>query len=298
MIKTHMSTPLVSIVILSALRFNSTRACLKSIARHTKDIDYEIIIIDMGLDNKIKRWLLKTQSKDKRIRVILNHSNIGISAGRNQGLKLASGNFVVFMDNDIIVQNSWLKKLLFCAARRKNAAAFGSKLICRNNYVYFCDKYLFDRKINGRARIGIKVIEPLKKTDPRINAEKIVPWYPTGCLMVKTKTMKQLGGFDEKLPFVEEDKDLCLRIRKAGKQIVYCPGSSVIHHRIQDNQYDNKVRYRNLKQIKKNIVYFEKKWSRRVDLIYSLNALRRIGYSDVLIQNMRNGELKEFFTII
>jgi len=293
-----MSKPLVSIILLSALRMKCTQKCIESIFQNTKEIDFEIIIVDMGNDSVLKKWLERLTSLNANIKVIFNHNNVGTSRGRNQAIKEMSGKYAVFLDNDTIVTRLWLYHLLEALNRWPQASLFGAKLICPNGYIYFCDKYIYDNEASEQKRIGIKITRNLKNDSPGANEELEVSWYPTGCLLAKKEILEKLGGFDENLVFVEEDKDLSLRARKAGSRIIYCPKSVVIHERTHDEVYDNFVRFANISRIKEDISYFESKWQRKVDLIYSRQCLDDLGYSDDLIDSMLSGELEGIFTLV
>lgn len=292
-----MKQPLVSIIVLSALRQNSTQECLKSIDRFTA-ISHEIIVVDMGYSHSIRQWLNQERAQRKNFKLILNSQNVGTSRGRNQAIGLAKGKYIVFLDNDTLVKPFWLEYLLQTAKRWPNGAMFGPKLVYTNNYVYFCDKYIFDQKMDNVRRIGLKILNPLRQNDSAANTETAVPWCPTGCLMIKREVLDILKGFDENLVFVEEDKDLSLRVRRLGKEIIYCPLSTVIHDRPQDNIYDSRVRFNNLRQIDADIKYFESKWACKVDLIYSKQALQYLGYSDRLIDDMLADSLGKFFSLV
>ncbi|MBP7087896.1 MAG: glycosyltransferase [Candidatus Omnitrophica bacterium] len=291
-----MIKPLVSIIILSALRKACTQRCLKSIDKFTM-VSHEIIIVDMGGDKNIKKWLIGEEKKRNNLKVIFNAGNVGTSRGRNQGIKIAQGKYIVFLDNDIVVSKYWLFALIETFRRWPKIASAGSKIICPNNYVYIGDKYIYDTNDKGIRKIGLKVIKPYLSSDSKINIEKEVPWYSTGCLMVYSSILKNIGAFDENLFSIEEDKDLCLKIKKIGKKIIYCPKSYVIHDRIRDSFYENHIRYKDIGRLKKDISYFEAKWDRKVELIYSKKALKDIGYSEILIKQMTIGRLKDFFSV-
>ncbi len=293
-----MPKPLVSIILLSALRMNCTRKCIESIFLHTSNISFEIIIVDMGNDETLKQWLMGLSIIYPNIKVIFNQYNVGTSKGRNQAVCAAQGKYVVFLDNDTVVTGLWLKHLLSTANRWPRASLVGAKLICPNDYVYFCDKYVYDTGLNGAKRIGVKITDSLKNKSPAANEETEVSWYPTGCLLAKKEALDEVGGFDENLVFVEEDKDLSLSVRKTGGLIIYCPKSVVIHERTHDKTYDNLVRFGNILRIKEDIRYFELKWQRKVDLIYSRQCLENLGYSDGLINSMVKGELEGIFTLV
>jgi GT2 family glycosyltransferase len=296
-VKEKMKDPIVSIVILSAFRKACTEKCLNSIDRHVS-IDHEIIVVDMGKDDEIVRWLEREQRMRNNLKVIFNPDNVGTSKGRNQGLEEAVGSYVVFLDNDVIVHKDWVEELLKEIKSYSGNAIIGSKLTCFNEYVYYCGNYIYDKMENGVRSIGLKVTKPLFSKDRKVNIKQEVPWYPTCSMLAEKEALAALGGFDERLMFVEEDKDICYRFREKGGKVVYCPSSQAIHDRTFDEYYNKNIRYKHLQQIKKDIRFFEFRWKCRVELTYSRECLEFSGYSKAMIEDMQIGPLKEFFTVV
>lgn len=287
-----------SIVILSALRWNSTRQCIESIRAGTEGVDYEIVVVDMGGCPEAEAGLRRLATDDPRLKLVMNGANAGTSRGRNLGIARACGRHFVFLDNDTLVRPGWLAALLDAAARRPDAGLFGGKLVCPNGFIYFCNRYIHDCVRGDRRFVGVKVTEPFNERDPRVNIEEDVPWYPTGCLLGRRDEIVSIGGFNEELRFIEEDKDLSLRMKQAGRGIVYVPACEVVHDRVKDPLYDSSIRFRNLEQMKEDLRRFETKWNCAVELIYSKQCLAIVGYSDAMIEDMRNGELRKFFTVV
>ena len=288
----------VSIVLLSALRWNLTERCLQSIYEHTHGHDLEIVVVDMGGSSEAAEGLASHAARDGRLRLVMNDGNVGTSRGRNLGLEVATGDFVAFLDNDAVVRPGWLDALLRAAQVDDGIGLYGGKLVCSNGHVYFCNRYVHDVIREGRRYIGVNVTVPFYRDDPEVNEEELVPWYPTGCLMGRRRDLLAVAGFDEALPFVEEDKDLSLRMRAFGKQILYVPACEVLHDRGQDAVYDSAIRFKNAAALERNVRDFERKWDCRVELIYSRQCLEDLGYAPELIEDMVAGPLKDLFTVI
>jgi len=110
---TALEEPLVSIIILTWNQLACTRECLESIALHTTG-RYELIIVDNGSDDGTVPWLQEQARLDARLRLILNRENRGFAAGCNQGLAVAKGEFLLLLNNDVVVTANWLEGLLEC----------------------------------------------------------------------------------------------------------------------------------------------------------------------------------------
>ncbi|HKE37129.1 MAG TPA: glycosyltransferase family 2 protein, partial [Candidatus Baltobacteraceae bacterium] len=103
------SRGLVSIVTLSWNAPTFTQKALESIARCTSE-PYEIIVVDNGSGPETVSMLRAID--DPHVRVVYNSSNHGYAGGNNQGIAEARGDYVVVLNNDVIVTDGWLDGLL------------------------------------------------------------------------------------------------------------------------------------------------------------------------------------------
>jgi len=270
--------PEVSIILLSLLRQQDTQRCIESILIHTKT-PFEIIVVDMGASEKIIGWLNEIQKRHRNIIVINNQTNIGTSKGRNQGTKVARGEYIVYLDNDVEVTPNWLEPLLSCVIS-KDIGACGSKIISAKGEVLFAAPLIKNNYVDGElVETGIEFIHPIQSGDHLVNQEQEVSWYPTTCLLVKRNIFNEIGGFDEKLFMCEEDKDLSFSVKQLGYKIIYVPDSAVYHHHRLDNGDYGRIR-RNLKVIINDIKYFQEKWNCKVFIRHTRSYLRSSGLSD------------------
>lgn len=73
--------------------------------------DYELIIIDNGSTDGTSEYLKKFEQVHDNVKVIYNDENLGYSKGCNQGAKYASGEYIAFLNNDIILLPDWQNEL-------------------------------------------------------------------------------------------------------------------------------------------------------------------------------------------
>ena len=97
-----------SIVILTYNELPLTKQCLTSIKKHTDDKDIEIIVVDNGSSDGTVDHLKSIPS----LKTIFNEKNAGFAKGCNQGLDIATGDTVLFLNNDTIVTQNWLQSML------------------------------------------------------------------------------------------------------------------------------------------------------------------------------------------
>lgn len=175
--------------------------CIRSILDQTFS-DFEIIIIDdVSSDNTTN---VIEEFDDKRIRHFVNEKWLGISKSRNKGVQYAAGEYIFFTDGDCTVSKNWIEEGL---------------------------KYLKNPKcigVEGRIYYVSKDYEPT--FSDYINENRYGGNFMTGNMAYEKKIIKNVGGFDERLTYLE-DRDIALRILKRGK-ICFSPEMIVYHPQV------------------------------------------------------------------
>lgn len=219
---TELEEPLVSIIILTWNQLEYTKECLEAIALHTNG-NYELIIVDNGSDDGTVPWLQEQAKSETRLRLILNQNNRGFAAGCNQGLAKAKGDWLLLLNNDVVVTSNWLDGLLQCHQTDPNAGIVGP--------------------LTNNAS-GIQGIAPIPYTDAkglerfarelrrdnrhrRIFLRRLVGF----CMLFKRTLYQQIGGLDEQFGTGNyEDDDFCLRSAIAGFRNIVAADTYVHHH--------------------------------------------------------------------
>ena len=183
-----------SIVLLYYKDPQYTDRALRSILDHTKEVDYEIVLVCNRSDQEILSIVEKYQIK----KFCLLSTNIGFSRGNNVGFQMAEGDYTCIFNDDLeILTDGWLSKMLapFQDPEIGVVAAEVNKLT-----------YIKGRCSSRRAQdLGCR----------RDQLRKIgYPFYAVGCLVVyRTRDLHMLGGFDPVFtPCAWEDVDLCYRL--------------------------------------------------------------------------------------
>ena len=167
-------------------------------------LPYEIIIVDNHSTDDSLPWVQTI--KNSRVRVILNGHNAGYAAACNQGLKLATGRFLVTMNADVVVPPNWDSRLAWHLSHHPSTLMVGPKSL----------------GIGGRQWAGpLNFSQQLNTADRKFaahNARQSVPAkFLIGCLVFfDRRLLSQIGYYDENLPLGADDFDLALRIRKKG----------------------------------------------------------------------------------
>jgi GT2 family glycosyltransferase len=199
--------PRVSVVVCT---YNGSRT-LSECLTHLKRVDYpdyEIILVDDG-----SRDTSAAIGREFGARVV-STENRGLSAARNTGLELASGELIVYLDDDAYPDPHWLRYLAASFRGSGHAAVGGPNLAPPG------DGEIAECVVNAPGG-------PVHVLLSDLEAEHI-----PGCNMAFRKSCLQaIGGFDAQFRAAGDDVDVCWRLQQRGWTIGFHPAALVWHHR-------------------------------------------------------------------
>lgn len=189
--------PKISVVILTHNRLDRTEECLNCLAKNTED--YELVIVDNASTDGTVAWVERNYPRAK---IIKNDKNLGVPIARNQGIKEATADYLVVMDNDVMVQTGWFEPL-WTAIR------------------------------DGADIAGLEAWEMDKNWSPFrkvVLATDRFDYLGGACNIFKRKVFENAGLLDEGFGSAYfEDCDICFRAKKAGFKLVHVPTPRIIH---------------------------------------------------------------------
>lgn len=201
----------------------------------------EIIISDNGSSDGSLEWLKdysKKTKKFKRVLVVENGDNIGAPAAYNRALSVIhqSSDFVWKVDNDIVVEEDSLSKMLESFEQNKNLGLIGSAVFPLFDYINLA------MNRNGLCEIGCKVnyfttiVSATKITDSERsdlmskNCLFKELTYPIGCSnLIPTQLIQKIGGFDKDFFLYYDDTYFAYEVKKLGYDIATSLDSIVYH---------------------------------------------------------------------
>ena len=104
--------PKVSVLIAIHNNLELNKSCLASILGKTDYPNYEVILVDNASTDGSREYVLELSGNDSRVRVILNEENESFAKANNRALDAAEGEYVVYLNNDTIVTQGWITRLL------------------------------------------------------------------------------------------------------------------------------------------------------------------------------------------
>ncbi|MEE9910748.1 MAG: glycosyltransferase [Deltaproteobacteria bacterium] len=241
---------LTSIVILTFNQMEYTKKCVTSLQKHTPE-PHEIIFVDNSSTDGTVQWLKTLAQKNKNYQLIENKQNLGFAKGCNQGIEASQGEFILLLNNDVVVAHGWLSGLVDCLRHAPDAGIVGPMTNSISGPQQISDDSY--RSVAALDKYAAQFAE--KYSHRRIPLRRIVGF----CMLFRRMLAKQIGGLDESFGTGNfEDDDLCLRAAVTGYKN-YIAGDVFIHHFGSRSFIGNKINYS--ASLADNRKIIDKKWT-------------------------------------
>ena len=200
--------------------------CLESVFSQTYK-NFDLYFIDNGSKDKS---IDLVKNNFPQIKIIKLTYNSGFSRGNNIGIKKAFQDkevkYIVFLNNDTIVNQNWLAELVKAAEKDKRIGMVGSKVLFPNSKIHTVGLSL-EKNLHGNRNGGISIGF---NSDGNIFNRELAIFAPPGVsALYKKRVIKKIGLFDEDFFCYGEDLDLGFRARLNGWKCIYNPESKLIH---------------------------------------------------------------------
>lgn len=215
--------PRVSVIVLTYNNLALTKACLASIEANSHYPNLELIVVDNASSDGSPDYLADYGRRHPEAKIILSDRNTGFSAGNNIGLRVATGDYLVLLNNDTQVTEGWVIDLLRHLRRDPTIGLVGP---VTNN-------------IGNEAKLDISYSNPEEmrrlaydycNVRRRMSFElRTVAFF---CVMFSRSVFEEIGELDEIFGVgMFEDDDYCNRVRAAGYRIIVAE-DVFIHHEL------------------------------------------------------------------
>lgn len=238
-----LGTPKISIIIANKDHAEDLRRCVSSILEKSTYDNYEIIVVENNSSTQeIKEYyaqLLGTpyesgskcqRSQDGKMAVVTFQGAFNYAAVNNLGVKYATGEYILLLNNDTeVITVNWMEELLMYA-QREDVGAAGAKL-------YYGDKTIQ----HAGVVIGLGAHRTAGHTHYKQHRQNLgymgrlcyaqdVTAVTGACLMVKKSLYEEVGGLDEGFAVSLNDVDFCLKLRAKGLLNVFTPFAELFHY--------------------------------------------------------------------
>ncbi len=211
--------------------------CLNSLFRALKDIDGEVIVID---NNSSDSSCEMVRERFPTAVLIENKDNKGFSKANNQGVAIAKGEYILFLNPDTVMPEDFFTRTLPYLDAHPEAGALGPRLIDgKGQFAPDSKKSFPSLSVALFKTLGINKLFPRSAYFNKYYAVHIgeretssVDVLSGCCMIVRRSAMDIAGGpFDEDYFMYCEDVDLSYRIQKAGFKNIYFPEVDLIHYK-------------------------------------------------------------------
>ena len=213
--------PRVSVVIVNWNGAKHLPECLAALQAQTIRDQMEVVVVDNGsTDGSID--LLQRQAGF--VKVLPNTTNLGFAAGCNQGIGASSGEFIALLNNDAVVEPTWLEGLVRAIERAPDVGSCTSKILSYDDHNVFDNAghvVFADGLTRGRGRLEVD----------RGQFDRVEEVFCfSGCAaLLRRDMLEDVGTFDESFFAYCEDADLGFRARLRGWRCLYVPTAVAYH---------------------------------------------------------------------
>lgn len=208
--------------------------CLFSVRKAAMGMNVEVFVIDNASTDGSREWLERTFTE---ITFIWNNHNYGFAKANNQALKMAGGDYILFLNPDTILPEDCFQKCIQHLANHPEAGALGVCMLDGSGRFLKESKRGFPTPMAAFFKLtGLSSLFPksaffshyhMGHLDPSVNHETDV--LAGAFMMVRKEVLDKTGGFDESFFMYGEDIDLSYRIQEAGYNNLYFADCPIIH---------------------------------------------------------------------
>lgn len=296
--------------------------CCNSIRDKTKDLEYEIIVVDNASnDNSIEVLKKKLGTK---IHLVVSDENLGFGKANNLAAEYAHGKYLFILNPDTVLVNNAIKILYDYMEENVDVGISGGNLYSLSmtatpSYCMHFDDLMTEKKAASwykiiRKKIGEKTrtlshktYQPFVEVFNYSNEIKEVAYIFGADMMVSKKLFEEVQGFDPDFFMYAEEEELSWRITQKGYRIVSIPQAQIIH---LEGATINLTHEFNIRQFKMRMTgtmtYYKKRFGMDgVNLFYQYRSKRyqrlvkiaklQNKYSDDLVPALQNKYLEEVY---
>ena len=222
-------TPKVSVIIANKDHTGDLDKCLRSIEEKTTYPSYEIVIVENNSTEPETFAYYDSLKGKENVRVVTwCGKGFNYSAINNLGVKEATGEYVILLNNDIeIISPAWIEEMLMFA-QRKDVGAVGAKLYYPDDTVQHAGIGIGLLTLAGHYHKGFPRRHPGYMG--RLIYAHNVSAVTAACIMLPRRVFDEVGGLDEGFAVAFNDIDLCMKIRERGYLIVFTPFAEAYHY--------------------------------------------------------------------
>lgn len=223
----------VSVIIVNYNTLELTKNTIDSVIEKTKDLTYEIILVDnASTDGSVE--FFEKKYKDKII-FVKNNENLGFGRANNKGIEIAKGKYVFLLNSDTLLINNAIKILFDFMEKNEDCGVCGGNLFDVNlkpTHSFLRKLPCLSSEINFQLNFFSKVFRKVmnKRNDFNYSKKEKEVGYITGAdMMIRKKVLLETGLFDKDFFMYSEESELTYRIKQKGYKVISVSQAEIIH---------------------------------------------------------------------
>ncbi|HPB05280.1 MAG TPA: glycosyltransferase, partial [Prolixibacteraceae bacterium] len=210
--------------------------CLHSVEKASKNLATEVFVVDNNSVDGSKGMLL---SKFPNIKLILNEKNVGFSKANNQAIRQATGQYVLLLNPDTVVEEDTFEKVVAFMDSHPEAGGLGVKMIDgKGKFLPESKRGLPTPWVAFYKVFGLSAIFPHSKVFGKYHLSYLdknelhqVDVLAGAFMLLRKEALDKVGLLDEGFFMYGEDIDLSYRITLGGYKNYYYPDTTIIHYK-------------------------------------------------------------------
>lgn len=227
--------PDLSIAVVNWNTREMTLACLASIYAETRDVSFEVVVVDNGSHDGSAEAIAAAFPQARLIAEPVNH---GFARANNLAVAGAAGELVLLLNSDTVVLDRAIDRLVAFARANPRARMWGGRTVFADGSLNIGSAW---GKLTGWAAVCYATgLSRLLWRIPWFDPESLRAWdraderevdIVSGCfLLIERRLWNELGGFDPAFFLYAEEADLCARARRHGARPRVTPSATIVHH--------------------------------------------------------------------
>ncbi|MCK4644221.1 glycosyltransferase family 2 protein [bacterium] len=223
---------MLSFLIVTYNSISTIDRCISSIYDHLGHLSLEVIVVDNGSSDGTAEYV-----KEHFPKVIIpdNTENTGFARGVNKAFRNSGGEILIILNPDTYLNDPSIENAVSYLVNNPDVGVLGPKISDnKGDFQYSCrrgkaDPIMVLWKDLGLERILGRGFDEYKLH--RISPDQIleVESVSGSCMILKSSLFRSLNGLDTRYFMYSEDIDLCLKVQKMGKKVMYFPETNVLH---------------------------------------------------------------------
>ena len=219
-----------SIITVNYASWPYTLRCVDSLHK-TGYEDFEVVVVDNDQESAVPEI-------PHPVRLIRNPENVGFARACNQGILASDGECVVLINPDTLVEGDFFEGLKKFFEENAGAGVAGPRIVdgegnlqlSARKELGFVSGFLGRTSLLTRLFPKNPLVRRLFPAAQKLSGPTVVDWVSGACMVIRRRTIEEIGPIDERFFMYFEDADLCRRARGAGWLVYYLPQVEVLHH--------------------------------------------------------------------